>query len=86
VYFSHAECNFHPQFIVETHKCGYDTYDRDFNTHKSDFYTQSVMLTRISVIKCDTHEIDYDKHTCYNHTLRVEITLVCDEYTHECNF
>jgi hypothetical protein len=30
----------------------------------------------------DPHESDYDIHTCQNHTLRVEITLVCDVYMH----
>jgi hypothetical protein len=30
----------------------------------------------------DTQESDYDTHTCQNHTLRVEITLVCDVHTH----
>jgi hypothetical protein len=30
----------------------------------------------------DTHESDYDTHTWQNHTLRVEITLVCDVHTH----
>jgi hypothetical protein len=41
----------------------YDTYDRDLNTHKSDFYNQMVI---IDTYECDydTHEIDYDTHTC----------------------
>jgi hypothetical protein len=30
----------------------------------------------------DAHKSDYDTHTCQNHTLRVEITLVCDAHTH----
>jgi hypothetical protein len=30
----------------------------------------------------DTQESDYDTHTCQNHTLCVEITLVCDFHTH----
>jgi hypothetical protein len=40
-------------------------------TQNSDFYTQSVMLTRMIVIM--THQ---------NRTLRVEITLLCDFHTH----
>jgi hypothetical protein len=27
---------------------------------------------------CDTYELGYYTHTCYNHTLRVKITLGCD--------
>jgi hypothetical protein len=50
MWFLNAECNFHTQCDVETHKCYYDTHDCDFNTHKSDFCTQSVILTRMSVI------------------------------------
>jgi hypothetical protein len=42
---------------------------RVFITHKSDFYTQSVVLTR-------NHT-----HTCQQHTLRVVITLVRVEIT-----
>jgi hypothetical protein len=30
----------------------------------------------------DTHESDYDSYNCQNHTLRVEITPLCDVYTH----
>jgi hypothetical protein len=30
----------------------------------------------------DTHESDYNTHTCQNHTLRAEITLLCDVHTH----
>jgi hypothetical protein len=30
----------------------------------------------------DTQESYNDTHTCQNHTLRVEITLVCDVHTH----
>jgi hypothetical protein len=36
------------------------------------------MLTRMSVIMT----LKKDTHTCQNHTLRVEITLVCDVHTH----
>jgi hypothetical protein len=67
------KCNFHTQCDFDTHKCDGDTHDCDINTHKSDFYTQSVILTRLSVIMT---------HTCKDHTLRVEITLVCDVHTH----
>jgi hypothetical protein len=47
VWFLHAECNFHSQCDVETHKCDYEC---DFSTHKSNFYTQSVIMMRTSVI------------------------------------
>jgi hypothetical protein len=29
----------------------------------------------------DTHKRDYNTYTCHNHTLRVEITLLCDVHT-----
>jgi hypothetical protein len=37
-----AECKFHMHSDFDIHECDNDT---DFNTHKSDFYTQSVILT-----------------------------------------
>jgi hypothetical protein len=38
----------------------------------------------VDTLECDydTHESDYDTYTCQNHTLHVEITLLCDVHTH----
>jgi uncharacterized membrane protein YwzB len=57
VWFLHAECNFHTQCDVETHKCDYYTHDCDFNMHKVDFYTQNVITTRTSEINTHTSSI-----------------------------
>jgi hypothetical protein len=73
VLFLHAECNFHTQCDVEMHLCNFDAYDCEFNTHKSHKYTQSVMLTRMSVIM---------RLIRVKTSLRVEITVVCDVHTH----
>jgi hypothetical protein len=87
--FQHAEWNFHTQWDVETHKCDYDSYGCHFNTHKSDFYTQSVMLTRMSVIMTLTkglwHLYVLKPHSaCRNHSNVWSSHAYCDE--HECNF
>jgi hypothetical protein len=50
VWFLHAECNFHTQCDFDMHECDNDTNDCGFSTHKNDFYTQSVIMTLISVI------------------------------------
>jgi hypothetical protein len=60
------------------HECDYNTYDCNFISDKSVFYTQSVILTRkvwFWHLKCDydTHECAYDTH---------EVDL----YMHEMNF
>jgi predicted nuclease of restriction endonuclease-like RecB superfamily len=57
----------HAKCDVDTYECDYDTHESDYDTHESDY---------------DTHESDYDTYSCQKHTLRVEITLLCDVHTH----
>jgi hypothetical protein len=56
VWFIHAECDYdthecdlHTQCDFDMQKCDNDTHDYDFNTHKSEFYMQSVIMTRTRV-------------------------------------
>jgi hypothetical protein len=63
------------------HESNYDTHDCAFKTHMSDFYTQIVILTRLSVIiphECneDTHECDLYTHELNYNTMRVALTRI----------
>jgi hypothetical protein len=40
----HAECGIHTHCDFDMHEYDYDARNCDFKTHKSDFYTQSVIL------------------------------------------
>jgi hypothetical protein len=86
VWFIHAECDFHTQ-------C-------DFGTHKSDLYTQSVILTHTNVITTLTTVIStrtrvifirrvwFIHAVCdlYMHTAHKRGTHKCDYETQNCDF
>jgi hypothetical protein len=68
------------------------TYMCDFNTQKSDFYTQSV-ISPCSVsfphAECDfvTYKCGYDTHECDYYTYECDNdTHGCDLHTHKLNF
>jgi hypothetical protein len=62
----HPECNFHTHSDFDTYECNNVTHDCDFNTHKSDVYTQSVTSKRMSVIMTLTSGRlkNYHMHAC----------------------
>jgi hypothetical protein len=64
------------------HEFESDNNDCNFNTHKSDFYTQSVVLTHMSVNTRLTHKCDNDNF----HTHSEFDTHECDKVTHDCDF
>jgi hypothetical protein len=61
---AHAECNFHTN-------CDFDTHGCDLNTHISDFYMQSVVLTRMSMITT-SYKGDYNTHECDFNTHKID--------------
>jgi hypothetical protein len=90
VWFPDAECDFYTLSVISTRsvwflqaECNFQT-QYDFDTHKCDFYTQSVMwhvwvwLWHLYVSKPHS--------ACRNHSFVWFSHASCDEHTHECNF
>jgi hypothetical protein len=76
VWCSHAYCDDFPHVVWFWH-AQMRLRHCDFNTHKSDLYTQSVMLIHMSVIMT---------HTCWNHSCVWCSHAYCNFNTHECDF
>jgi hypothetical protein len=92
VRFLHAECNFQTQCDFDTYKCDYDPYNYDFITvcvwksHKRVISTRRVWCWLVWVWLWHSRKWLRHLYVFKNHTMRVEITLLCDVHTHECNF
>jgi hypothetical protein len=52
VRFPHAECGIHSlESNFDTYTCEYDTHECDNDKHECDLYTQSIICTRIVILK-----------------------------------
>jgi hypothetical protein len=94
VWFICVECNFHTQSVFATRRVWFPNavwfwqakmwlrHLQMWFQHAQEWFLHAECDVDTYEFDYVTQKIDYDTCTCQNHTLSVEITLLCDFHTH----